>query len=434
MLKHSKFNFCTQNEIGELLLYNSYIGLHSLCKLRKKKDIESFVSNDFDKLSNKTIMSLKERGLIVDIDENEDAKMYSQLLEVISPKNLNLIINPTEKCNFKCVYCYESFKHGEMSEETQSKVVSFVRNSIHNYTGLNVSWFGGEPLLSASTIMSLSDKFMRICRFNKRSYSSSITTNGYLLDSGLFNELLNRNVNNFQITIDGTKEIHDKQRVLASKKGTYDRIIKNLSSIKKSKARNFNIVLRVNFTEEIFDQFEIFLDDIKMLFDDDSRFTLSCYKVGDWGGSIPFEYRENLVRDSSSGMRKIYMKILESKQIIPIRFDYLNPGSGLCYAGKKNNFLISSDGSVHKCTIDFEEDQSTVGCLTNNCIKLSKQYFKYVCVPTTCGEFHNCFFSPVCTGDPCPIKGSNERRCSFVKDNLDIILQIADKNGLVTIL
>lgn len=434
MLKHSKFNFYTKNKSGELLLYNSYLGVRSLCKLKKQNDIDCFLANEFDKMNTGTLHSLIEKGFIVNSDENESAKAYSQLLNVISPKTLNLITNPTEKCNFKCVYCYESFKHGEMSEATQSKIISFVRNNIHNYTGLNISWFGGEPLLSAPVIMSLSDKLIQICKFNKRSYSSSITTNGYLLDFAMFQDLLKRGINSFQITIDGPKEIHDKQRILASKNGTYDRIVENLNMIKKYKAKNFNVVLRVNFTEEIFDHFDSFLESVSAFFDNDPRFMLSCYKVGDWGGVFPQGYKENLVQDASQGMRRIYTKILEADHIIPIRFDFLDPGSGLCYAGKKNNFLISSNGSVHKCTLDFEDKNSTVGQLINNRIEISSDYFKYICVPTTCNDYLNCFFSPVSTGDPCPIKGKNERRCSFVKDNLDVVLQIADKNGLVDLI
>jgi uncharacterized protein len=40
-----------------------------------------------------------------------------------------------------------------------------------------------------------------------------MTTNGYLLNRDLFNKLLNLYIKQYQITIDGTEDIHDKNRV-----------------------------------------------------------------------------------------------------------------------------------------------------------------------------------------------------------------------------
>jgi len=49
------------------------------------------------------------------------------LLEVVaphlSPRHLNLILLPTEQCNFRCAYCYERFVTGRM----QPAVVAGVR-------------------------------------------------------------------------------------------------------------------------------------------------------------------------------------------------------------------------------------------------------------------------------------------------------------------
>lgn len=428
MYKLSKFTYYTKDNNHNLLLYNAYIGSRSLCKICNQSIIDSFIENNINSLSENTIESLLEKGIIVKTIEDEECKLFSQVLDVIAPKKLHLIINPTEHCNFRCKYCYETFKNGEMSEETQNKIIGFVRDNIHKYSGLVVSWFGGEPLLAKRCIENLSTNFLKICQFNKRSYRANITTNGYLLDLNTFRELLNLHINRFQITIDGIEAIHDRQRVTVNGQGTYKKIFDNLTKIKKETKNNFSIVIRTNFTKEIFDHFDEYLDSISEICENDQRFCISCYKVGNWSDTISSELLPKLISDASDGMRKIYSKILDYDKKIFIKSDYLDPGAGLCYGGKKNNFVFSADGSIHKCTINFENSDSIIGVLSGNRILFNNQYYHYISNPNRCKSYNSCFFAPVCTGDPCPLKGEKDRKCSFVKDNIDLVLKILDKN------
>ena len=61
-----------------------------------------------------------------------------------------------------------------------------------------------------------------------------MTTNGFFLDKTMFDMLYKLKIYNYQITIDGEKEHHDKYRVTHNGKGTYDVIMSNLLNIKKS--------------------------------------------------------------------------------------------------------------------------------------------------------------------------------------------------------
>lgn len=61
---------------------------------------------------------------------------------------MSLIIAPTLDCNFRCPYCFEDLKKIYMTKGTVNAIKNFVRNKIKNgVTNLNVSWYGGEPLL-----------------------------------------------------------------------------------------------------------------------------------------------------------------------------------------------------------------------------------------------------------------------------------------------
>jgi uncharacterized protein len=81
-------------------------------------------------------------------------------------------------------------------------------------------------------------------------YYSSITTNGFLLEESVVDTLLACDVKTFQVTIDGPKELHDKQRRSKDDKDTYKTIKRNLINMKK-KSGNFSVVLRTNVSPEL---------------------------------------------------------------------------------------------------------------------------------------------------------------------------------------
>lgn len=145
-----------------------------------------------------------------EINENRIAD-YTYIQSCHSNRQLLLTILPTEGCNFRCEYCYEEHKNNVMSDSVQKSIIKFVRNNIRFYGGLVVSWFGGEPLLYPEVIEKLTDEFKKICKIHKKPYSSIMTTNGYLLDFEMFLRMKKCNVMNYQITLDGLAEIHDKR-------------------------------------------------------------------------------------------------------------------------------------------------------------------------------------------------------------------------------
>jgi uncharacterized protein len=67
-------------------------------------------------------------------------------LAAISSDSLGLIILPTEACNFRCVYCYETFEHGKMNPILVQALKKFITSRISDLSSLSISWFGGEPL------------------------------------------------------------------------------------------------------------------------------------------------------------------------------------------------------------------------------------------------------------------------------------------------
>ena len=287
MLKPSMFNYTTYNDDGELLMLNTYTARMIKASAKTSGYVQNILNESSIDSEDALTAKLKAEGLLVDQDEDEKIKLQNLFLNIQSYSVLTLMILPTEQCNFRCGYCPETFEKGKMSESVQKAIVEYVRKNIALYTGLRIMWFGGEPLLEMDVIRNLSLQFKKICKTAKRSYSAHITTNAYLLSYDVFKELLDYNVLQYQITIDGFKETHDIQRPLINGGPTYETILKNLLDIKHhSKSGKFRIDLRTNFTKRMISTIPQYIDWFHSTFEGDKRFLLAVSLAGDFGGEV----------------------------------------------------------------------------------------------------------------------------------------------------
>lgn len=284
-LKYSKFNYKTEDKAGNIVLYNS---LYKTIRKYEKKygvDIEALKLNPDVQTNSKLVQDMQSCGFFVKSDVDEIMISEFAYLQEVSKRNLNLTIVPTMQCNFDCAYCYQEHGGGFMSEQIQHAIVRHVRKNIVNYTSVSLSWFGGEPLLRKDIVVKLSNEIREVCKKHYKPFNAMITTNGYALDLETFNILLDCGVRYFQITLDGTKEIHDKQRALKNGSGTFDRILQNLLDIKNIRKNiQFKIHLRTNVAKEMIPKLG---DHVRFLHDnfgDDERFTFFFRQVFDWGG------------------------------------------------------------------------------------------------------------------------------------------------------
>ena len=425
MYKVSKFTYCFENKKGELLLYNSYAGVRSFCKLPNNTFKKIFLENEPPIFSDEITTELLNHGIIVKQNIDENQRLFAQFVEKINSSELCLTINVTEQCNFRCKYCYESHEQGEMSNEVQDNIIKFVRENIQKYSALHIGWFGGEPLLAKKIIFSLSEKLINICKFYKRPYTASITTNGYLLTPDTVQNLLKYKVKYYQVTLDGAPNIHNKYRITCDGKNTYNQIINNLRNMKKLDRKDFIVNLRSNITEESFLTFDDYLKDIEFLCEDDERFYMTVFKVGDWLGNAQEEVKCSLIQQED-GLRRIYQRILDSDRKINLGTLFLNPGSGACYAGKLNKYLIRSNGNVHQCTVTFEKSNTQVGKIEKGKLILNDIHDAMLINPAFCSSYLDCKSAPICMGRPCPAIKDN-KNCLTYNKYLDIMLQIFDK-------
>jgi uncharacterized protein len=167
------------------------------------------------------------------------------LARALSPDFLELILLPTEKCNFRCTYCYEDYALGRMPPSIIAGIKRLISNRSKKLKVLSISWFGGEPLLAKNIVLDIGTHAYNECKKNNTQFIAGITTNGYMLEPALLHQLISINHLNFQITLDGDEEWHNKTRIQANSKPTFDRIWNNLLLFKDIE-QPFEVNLRLH--------------------------------------------------------------------------------------------------------------------------------------------------------------------------------------------
>lgn len=274
-------------------------------------------------------------------------------LKTLSPKYLELILFPTEKCNFRCTYCYEDFKLGRMSSDVIENIKSLISERLPLLTHLKLSWFGGEPLLAYDIVQDLTEYAHRLCVSQGKTFFADMTTNGFLLDKDRLGWLVDHDVSTFQISLDGLGDDHNKTRKLGNGRGTFDRIWSHLEQASRTDIP-FKFILRLHITRQNIHAVEQVHGEINRKFGNDRRFSVFLKAIEDLGGG---EEARGAVPDPE-GVRSLQQ-----------RFDALASHSVLldetyiCYAARPNSFVIRSDGAVGKCTVALKSKTNDLGRL-----------------------------------------------------------------------
>ena len=356
--KVSNFNYWTIDK-NELIIVNFKKGLSSF-HIVTHDDVDIvkkyllLKSCEIDN-PNRIEQTLIDEGFLIPEDMDENAEIEKLQMDYIYNNKLQLVVHVTKDCNFRCKYCFIDFEHQKMTLIVQNQIIDYIRKNINKYSGIYISWFGGEPLMGMDIIFNISEKVINICKKAKKTYVAGITTNGYLLTPETIEKLISLKVYSYCITLDGLKNSHDNQRILADGSPTFQRIVDNLRYIKnKVKFRYLSICIRTNFTRTTLDELDDFLCFFKTEFGDDHRFVPLFKLASDWGGDRINEIRQELL--DPTAVEIIYNRVL--KQETPLLLNNITSlylGGMTCNAVRKNKYTISTDGIIAKCDTVSED-------------------------------------------------------------------------------
>ncbi|MCR2049038.1 radical SAM protein [Acetatifactor muris] len=404
-MKESRFNLAYCNEEYYVVLNTKTS--HLIRFPVNQKEIISEILQQKSTLCDLEIHRvLAEKGFIVEDSTNELDEIYRECYELVNSKVLYLTVMPTYTCNLACIYCFQHHIPGAIiNDNTMKNIIYAVEKNIGKYSALYVEWFGGEPLIARRQVIYMNQKFKEICNRVRIPYAARITTNGYYLDRKTFEQLFKNNCFIYYISVDGGKDLHNRQRPCRNGEGSYDVIMANLKQIKQEvSSRNFRIEIRVNCSKRSYDYLEQFLKEFEVNFGNDSRFSVIIETVNDWSERTVQMNNEGQLMDHSDLSE--LGKIAKRYNINLASIDKHLLKTQICQAAKRNGYSIFYDGTIHKCQMALESEKycqmDKIGKVTDDgefqIEKENEKIWVSDIFPKSC---ENCKVLPMCLGKKC---------------------------------
>jgi uncharacterized protein len=405
----SRFNVHASTEDGRLVLWNTFRGSMNVFKAEQKAGVKRLLDQRGIRTSKRGMVKyLVDRGFLV--PKGTDEKRRMQLAfgrQHYRTDVLEMFVLSSEDCNFRCEYCYEDFARGTMKPWVREGIKKLVEERAPSLRTLGISWFGGEPLYGFEAIEDLAPFFVDVSERHGMSHWNHMTTNGFLLTPERAEKLLSWKVNNFQITIDGAPEDHDRTRPTREGGSSFWTILENLVALQQ-RPETYQVQIRVNVSPNNYPHMDRFFDLVEGPFRGDDRFLVRFHSVGRWGGDNDQNLEvcglDESVRVQAELKREAHRRGLNIGGSLR---EVQALGSQVCYAGRPYNLIIGATGKVMKCTVALDtEDYNVVGHITpEGKLDLDIDKMALWTEPAfendkQCGR---CVMVPTCQGLHCPL-------------------------------
>ncbi|MDD5657281.1 MAG: radical SAM protein, partial [Elusimicrobia bacterium] len=335
---------------------------------------------------------------------------------------LQLTVLPTLRCNFRCAYCFEPHRAADLGREQFDRIRELVAHKASEIERLELTWFGGEPMLAHLRIREWSRELLRLAEARRINYRAGMVTNGYLMGPEHLETLAAARVKALQITLDGPRRTHDSRRVLAGGGPTYDRILRNLEALRESRLP-VRVALRVNLDKDNAAGVEELLAD------------LSARRLNEWC-RVYFARVERPTRHCGGCPSSLYDCAEFSTKLVALSGLLLRQGfswdgkpvlrKNFCGAGLPNSFVVDARGDLFQCWHDVGHRELAVGSLDEG-PRLSRSPYASLS-PFDDPECLGCGVLPLCMGG-CPYYRLRHpgpgRRCVELRFNLKRHLSLA---------
>lgn len=175
-------------------------------------------------------------------DEDKSSQVWKHILRLesidVTPpqkrkigKGNNVVIIPTQLCNFGCTYCYAQEAHlynSVMSKETLKIVLDFVLQSKNKKK--NISFIGGGEPLTAWKLIKWAVEYLEQNKHSADILNIGITTNASLFTDEIFKFVKEHNIH-IGVSFEIISDIQDSQRPFRGGKGTFEIVNKNIEKL-----------------------------------------------------------------------------------------------------------------------------------------------------------------------------------------------------------
>lgn len=208
-----------------------------------------------------SLQALKSKGFFtyIPVDLEEQDTMIQRLWHH-RPRRIQLLM--AQGCNLGCRYCY-AWRNGSNQLETlmpyniAKKAVDYLVSKSGTRTDLQVTFFGGEPLLNWEVLQRVVEYCESLERQTGKTFTFEVITNATLLDAEKARYLAEKKFL-LMVSIDGWEEMHNYNRPAIGGANRYAEIVENAqvaNSIYKSLGLR-PIKVRANLTHKYHDHYE----------------------------------------------------------------------------------------------------------------------------------------------------------------------------------
>ncbi len=403
------------------------------------------------RLTSDELATLTARGYLLDRrDERERvANWFADFKERM--RSLHFIVCPTFTCNLRCPYCYEDLEIRQSRSAVTGSQVDDMFEAMRRFVDeraardVLLEFFGGEPFLRANrhTVELILE------RAAHKGWKISGITNGTQIDS--YFPIFERHsslITQIQVTIDGPQEIHDRLRVNANGRGSYETICRNVTGLLE---RGIPIALRINTGTDniahlprLFSEFEglgwtqhsTFQCQIAPINDHACTGCVSNYQpefqllrqlysmFDDWEETrdryhvalgYDMERRTNLLRYALFGKRSPSVRLRDL--------------SG-CSASNQHYVVFGADGRLYACPETVGIPSAAIGRYSPDFDVDRTKWSKWDLNISNTAKCVSCNIAPVC-GGACPWHGFNsssfdayEPHCNYAQQTIATYLDI----------
>lgn len=402
-MKYSQYNLIIKDkqvEKDKFILCNTFSGETFLIDRNTKDMIEN---KEIEALGEKTINAFISAGVILENDDFDEilVNRYFHEKEKFTSNVLNITLLLTMACNLRCIYCYEAagiISSEFLSDDTRRNIFEFIKvqAEFRRSTHIAIWLFGGEPLLKFENNYDFLNDIKQYCVESGREFTTYIVTNGTLINSNYLDKLYEYNCQYIQITLDGTKEIHDKRRIDALGKGSFDATLAGIKQVVNDD-RLPNPVIRINIDKTNIKEAENLL-----LFLSNEGLNGCSIDYGIVKGDTPScsSYTGNCFLEEELGevLEKLWIKTKELG--FPINIDPMkrNMFCGLC---SDSSFTIVPNGDVYKCWDFVNIEEHRIGRIgeAGTFLDTTSAYYKWMTRnPYDIEECKKCVYLPICGG------------------------------------
>lgn len=318
------------------------------------------------------IKFLRQKKVLLTADEFHNILLDQKLKYQVSSYQqdvLGLVLVPTTACNFACPYCFEQSKPNvTMSYRTAKQLIKFI-NTHPNAKSINLTWYGGEPLLAIDRIKRLLHAFETEIKIPIEKHH--MVTNGYLLTPEVAEFMGKHGLQSVQITLDGPEEMHNRTRCLKGNgNDTFERILKNIDSLLKHQPQ-IKVSVRVNVDKANADAFFPLYKDLAERWSDKNIYIYPGFIRQDTPDGQNLCSRCITVDDGPE-----FFSML-SNQGANLKYHTKMMDKG-CMANQINSYIVGPRGEIYKCWNDVSNPKRIVGYIHRKQLSNSNLLYKYM--------------------------------------------------------